>query len=115
MTYVSAYFHVFAGNRSNEVAARRLNNFLKNQSDLNNLKNSYNADAALLREWIVKKTDELNNMDAGSSIEDVQAKQAAVREYKKTEKPGKTKTKISLENVFRDIQVSVVMRCKCHV
>lgn len=101
-----------SADKQSEVAARRVNNFAKNLSELQASKDTYNADAAALREWIVKKTDELNNMEAGNTIEEVQAKQEAVREYKKSEKPEKTKTKLSLENRFRDIQVSNDV-CNC--
>jgi len=105
MTYVSEYFHKFAGQDLKEQAARRIQKFVQFNRGMENQESEYEAQANELLSWIFATTDNFNNdTDYGSTASEAKQKFEAHKQFLFGQKPTKAAAKLDLEALIADIQ-----------
>ncbi|XP_033627710.1 alpha-actinin-1-like isoform X1 [Asterias rubens] len=114
MTYVSCYYHAFAGAQQAENAANRLCKVLRMNQDNEKLMDEYDRLASDLLEWIKRKRPWLedrtlpeNNLPAVQSLQVAEDKLDEFRNYRGKEKPPKTEEKGQLETNYNTLQTKL--------
>lgn len=104
MTYVSAYYHAFAGAQQAETAANRICKVLKINQENERLMEEYERMASDLLEWIRRTKPWLENRTTDSTIPGTRRKLAEFRDYCRAHKPPKVEEKAKLESTFNTLQ-----------
>jgi len=104
MTYVSEYFHCFAGQDLKEQAARRIQKFVQFNQGIERDEQDYESQATELLSWIFTTTERMNDQDHGSTSSEAKEKFEAHKNYLFSEKPHKAALKLDLEALFANIQ-----------
>ncbi|XP_038075922.1 alpha-actinin-4-like isoform X2 [Patiria miniata] len=108
MTYVSCYYHAFAGAQQAENAANRLCKVLRMNQDNERLMDEYDRLASDLLEWIKRKRPWLEDRTLSeNSLPAVQDKLDEFRNYRGKEKPPKTEEKGQLETNYNTLQTKL--------
>jgi len=107
MTYVSEYFHCFAGQDLKEQAARRIKKFVQFNQGIEKDEQDYESQATDLLAWINDSTDRMNDPDFGSTASEAKEKFEAHKNYLFSEKPQKAAQKLDLEALFANIQTKL--------
>lgn len=104
MTYVSAYYHAFAGAQQAETAANRICKVLKINQENERLMEEYERMASDLLEWIRRTRPWLENRTTDNTIPGTRRKLAEFRDYSRAHKPPKVEEKAKLESTFNTLQ-----------
>ncbi|TGZ68819.1 hypothetical protein CRM22_004078 [Opisthorchis felineus] len=104
MTYVSAYYHAFAGAQKAESAANRICKILRANQDNERLMEEYERIASDLLAWIEAKTVFLKDRTTDGTISGTCMKLNNYRSYRRDEKPPRLEDKAALENLFNTLQ-----------
>ncbi|KAF7233347.1 hypothetical protein EG68_04397 [Paragonimus skrjabini miyazakii] len=104
MTYVSAYYHAFAGAHKAESAANRISKVLRANQDNERLMEEYEGLASDLLAWIEKQIAFMKDRTTDGTIPGTCAKLNHYRSYRRDEKPPRLEDKATLENLFNTLQ-----------
>ncbi|CAF1180208.1 unnamed protein product [Adineta ricciae] len=104
MTYVSAYYHAFAGVYKAEQAASRICKVLSINQENEQMMAEYERLASDLLEWIKQKRPWLENRATDNTLSGTQAKLGEFRDYCRSQKPPKLHQKAKLETDFNTLQ-----------
>lgn len=107
MTYVSAYYHAFAGAHKAETAANRICKVLKVNQENERLMEEYERLASDLLEWIRRMTPWLENRTTDNTLPGTQKKLSEFRDYRRVQKPPKLEQKAKLETDFNTLQTKL--------
>ncbi|XP_014664565.1 PREDICTED: alpha-actinin, sarcomeric-like isoform X1 [Priapulus caudatus] len=107
MTYVSCYYHAFAGAQKAEQAASRICRVMDiNRGNEERMK-EYEQLTSELLEWIRQTKPWLEDRTMDNTMMELQAKQAEFRNYRWQHKPPKLEEKAHLETMFNNIQTKL--------
>ncbi|CAF0858942.1 unnamed protein product [Brachionus calyciflorus] len=107
MTYVSAYYHAFAGAHKAETAANRICKVLKVNQENERLMEEYERLASDLLEWIRRTTPWLENRTTDNTLPGTQKKLSEFRDYRRVHKPPRLEQKAKLETDFNTLQTKL--------
>jgi len=107
MTYVSAYYHAFAGALKAETAANRICKVLKVNQENERLMQEYERLASDLLEWICQTTPWLENRTTDNTLPGTQRKLSEFRDYRRVRKPPRLEQKAKLETDFNTLQTKL--------
>lgn len=107
MTYVSCFYHAFAGAEQAETAANRICKVLGVNQENEKLMEEYERLASELLEWIKRTTPWLENRTAEKSMSLMQQKLEDFRDYRRLHKPPKVQEKCQLEMNFNTLQTKL--------
>ncbi|XP_061081402.1 alpha-actinin-2 isoform X7 [Conger conger] len=107
MTYVSCYYHAFAGAQKAETAANRICKILGVNQENEKLMEEYERLASELLEWIRRTTPWLENRTAENTMAAMQRKLEDFRDYRRKHKPPKVQEKCQLEINFNTLQTKL--------
>lgn len=107
MTYVSAYYHAFAGAHKAETAANRICKVLKVNQENERLMEEYERLASDLLEWIRCMTPWLETRLTDNTLPGTQKKLGEFRDYRRVQKPPKLEQKAKLETDFATLQTKL--------
>ncbi|CAF0768710.1 unnamed protein product [Brachionus calyciflorus] len=107
MTYVSSYYHAFAGAQKAETASNRICKVLRVNQENERLMDDYELLASDLLEWIEKTTPWLENRVSENTLPDTQKKLAEFRDYRSVHKPPRLEQKAKLETDFNTLQTKL--------
>ncbi|CAF0792573.1 unnamed protein product [Didymodactylos carnosus] len=104
MTYVSAYYHAFAGVYKAEQAASRICKVLGINQENEQMMEEYERLASDLLEWIKQKKPWLEDRITDNTLDGTQMKLGEFRDYCSKQKPPKLYQKAKLETDFNTLQ-----------
>uniref|UniRef100_A0A674EEA1 Actinin, alpha 2b n=1 Tax=Salmo trutta TaxID=8032 RepID=A0A674EEA1_SALTR len=107
MTYVSCFYHAFAGAEQAETAANRICKVLGVNQENEKLMEEYEKLASELLEWIRRTTPWLENRAAEKTMVEMQRKLEDFRDYRRMHKPPKVQEKCQLEISFNTLQTKL--------
>uniref|UniRef100_A0A8C8FD76 Actinin, alpha 2b n=1 Tax=Oncorhynchus tshawytscha TaxID=74940 RepID=A0A8C8FD76_ONCTS len=107
MTYVSCFYHAFAGAEQAETAANRICKVLDVNQENEKLMEEYERLASELLEWIRRTTPWLENRAAEKTMVEMQRKLEDFRDYRRMHKPPKVQEKCQLEISFNTLQTKL--------
>uniref|UniRef100_A0A674APR7 Actinin, alpha 2b n=1 Tax=Salmo trutta TaxID=8032 RepID=A0A674APR7_SALTR len=107
MTYVSCFYHAFAGAEQAETAANRICKVLGVNQENEKLMEEYERLASELLEWIRRTTPWLENRTAEKTMVEMQRKLEDFRDYRRMHKPPKVQEKCQLEISFNTLQTKL--------
>ncbi|XP_023686662.1 alpha-actinin-2 [Paramormyrops kingsleyae] len=107
MTYVSCFYHAFAGAEQAETAANRICKVLGVNQDNEKLMEEYEKLASELLEWIQRTTPWLENRTPEKTMQAMQRKLEDFRDYRRMHKPPKVQEKCQLEINFNTLQTKL--------
>ncbi|CAB1343727.1 unnamed protein product [Coregonus sp. 'balchen'] len=107
MTYVSCFYHAFAGAEQAETAANRISKVLGVNQENEKLMEEYERLASELLEWIRRTTPWLENRTAEKTMVEMQRKLEDFRDYRRMHKPPKVQEKCQLEISFNTLQTKL--------
>ncbi|XP_037366272.1 alpha-actinin-2 isoform X4 [Talpa occidentalis] len=107
MTYVSCYYHAFAGAQKAETAANRICKVLAVNQENERLMEEYERLASELLEWIRRTTPWLENRTPEKTMKAMQKKLEDFRDYRRKHKPPKVQEKCQLEINFNTLQTKL--------
>ncbi|XP_029525133.1 alpha-actinin-2 isoform X1 [Oncorhynchus nerka] len=107
MTYVSCFYHAFAGAEQAETAANRICKVLGVNQENEKLMEEYERLASELLEWIRRTTPWLENRTAEKNMVEMQRKLEDFRDYRRMHKPPKVQEKCQLEISFNTLQTKL--------
>ncbi|XP_066473257.1 alpha-actinin-2 [Tiliqua scincoides] len=107
MTYVSCFYHAFAGAEQAETAANRICKVLAVNQENEKLMEEYEKLASELLEWIRRTTPWLENRTPENSMAAMQKKLEDFRDYRRKHKPPKVQEKCQLEINFNTLQTKL--------
>ncbi|XP_062858821.1 alpha-actinin-2-like isoform X2 [Trichomycterus rosablanca] len=107
MTYVSCFYHAFAGAEQAETAANRICKVLGVNQDNEKLMEDYEKLASELLEWIQTTTPWLENRSTETSLQATRKKLEDFRDYRRVHKPPKVQEKCQLEINFNTLQTKL--------
>ncbi|XP_048864537.1 alpha-actinin-2b [Brienomyrus brachyistius] len=107
MTYVSCFYHAFAGAEQAETAANRICKVLGVNQENEKLMEEYEKLASELLEWIRRTTPWLENRTTEKTMAAMQAKLEDFRDYRRLHKPPKVQEKCQLEINFNTLQTKL--------
>uniref|UniRef100_A0A8C7U1N4 Actinin, alpha 2b n=1 Tax=Oncorhynchus mykiss TaxID=8022 RepID=A0A8C7U1N4_ONCMY len=107
MTYVSCFYHAFAGAEQAETAANRICKVLGVNQENEKLMEEYERLASELLEWIRRTTPWLENRTAEKTMVEMQRKLEDFRDYRCMHKPPKVQEKCQLEISFNTLQTKL--------
>ncbi|XP_062864076.1 alpha-actinin-2b isoform X1 [Trichomycterus rosablanca] len=107
MTYVSCFYHAFAGAEQAETAANRICKVLGVNQENEKLMEEYERLASELLEWIKRTTPWLENRLSEKSMSLMQRKLEDFRDYRRVHKPPKVMEKCQLEMNFNTLQTKL--------
>ncbi|XP_048842692.1 alpha-actinin-2-like [Brienomyrus brachyistius] len=107
MTYVSCFYHAFAGAEQAETAANRICKVLGVNQDNEKLMEEYEKLASELLEWIHRTTPWLENRTPEKTMQAMQRKLEDFRDYRRMHKPPKVQEKCQLEINFNTLQTKL--------
>uniref|UniRef100_A0AAY4AXK6 Actinin alpha 3b n=1 Tax=Denticeps clupeoides TaxID=299321 RepID=A0AAY4AXK6_9TELE len=107
MTYVSCFYHAFAGAEQAETAANRICKVLAVNQENEKLMEEYEKLASELLEWIRRTIPWLENRVAEQTMQAMQQKLEDFRDYRRVHKPPKVQEKCQLEINFNTLQTKL--------
>uniref|UniRef100_A0AAQ5XVD8 Actinin, alpha 2b n=1 Tax=Amphiprion ocellaris TaxID=80972 RepID=A0AAQ5XVD8_AMPOC len=107
MTYVSCFYHAFAGAEQAETAANRICKVLGVNQENEKLMEEYERLASELLEWIRRTTPWLENRTPEKTMAEMQRKLEDFRDYRRQHKPPKVQEKCQLEINFNTLQTKL--------
>ncbi|XP_072503659.1 alpha-actinin-2 isoform X2 [Notamacropus eugenii] len=107
MTYVSCYYHAFAGAQKAETAANRICKVLAVNQENEKLMEEYERLASELLEWIRRTIPWLENRTPEKTMKAMQKKLEDFRDYRRKHKPPKVQEKCQLEINFNTLQTKL--------
>uniref|UniRef100_A0A6Q2XRZ5 Actinin alpha 3a n=1 Tax=Esox lucius TaxID=8010 RepID=A0A6Q2XRZ5_ESOLU len=107
MTYVSCFYHAFAGAEQAETAANRICKVLAVNQENEKLMEEYEKLASELLEWIRKTIPWLENRVAEQHMRAMQQKLEDFRDYRRVHKPPRVQEKCQLEINFNTLQTKL--------
>ncbi|XP_058880850.1 alpha-actinin-2 isoform X1 [Acipenser ruthenus] len=107
MTYVSCYYHAFAGAQKAETAANRICKVLGVNQENEKLMEEYERLASELLEWIHRTIPWLENRTPEKTMISMQQKLEDFRGYRRIHKPPKVQEKCQLEISFNTLQTKL--------
>ncbi|XP_051578484.1 alpha-actinin-2b isoform X2 [Myxocyprinus asiaticus] len=107
MTYVSCFYHAFAGAEQAETAANRICKVLGVNQENEKLMEEYERLASELLEWIRRTIPWLENRVAEKTMVEMQRKLEDFRDYRRMHKPFKVQEKCQLEISFNTLQTKL--------
>ncbi|KAM6177591.1 alpha-actinin-2 isoform 3-T3 [Erethizon dorsatum] len=107
MTYVSYYYHAFAGVQKAETAANRICKVLAVNQENERLMEEYERLASELLEWIRRTIPWLENRTPEKTMQAMQKKLEDFRDYRRKHKPPKVQEKCQLEINFNTLQTKL--------
>nr|XP_055035233.1 alpha-actinin-3a isoform X2 [Misgurnus anguillicaudatus] len=107
MTYVSCFYHAFAGAEQAETAANRICKVLAVNQENEKLMEEYEKLASELLEWIQRTIPWLENRVAEQTMHAMQQKLEDFRDYRRVHKPPKVQEKCQLEINFNTLQTKL--------
>ncbi|XP_053156091.1 alpha-actinin-2 isoform X1 [Hemicordylus capensis] len=107
MTYVSCFYHAFAGAEQAETAANRICKVLAVNQENEKLMEEYERLASELLEWIRRTTPWLENRTPERTMSAMQKKLEDFRDYRRKHKPPKVQEKCQLEINFNTLQTKL--------
>ncbi|XP_058910600.1 alpha-actinin-2 [Kogia breviceps] len=107
MTYVSCFYHAFAGAEQAETAANRICKVLAVNQENERLMEEYERLASELLEWIQRTIPWLENRTPEKTMQAMQKKLEDFREYRRKHKPPKVQEKCQLEINFNTLQTKL--------
>uniref|UniRef100_A0A673ZJH6 Actinin alpha 3b n=1 Tax=Salmo trutta TaxID=8032 RepID=A0A673ZJH6_SALTR len=107
MTYVSCFYHAFAGAEQAETAANRICKVLAVNQENEKLMEEYEKLASELLEWIRKTIPWLENRTAEHHMRAMQQKLEDFRDYRRIHKPPRVQEKCQLEINFNTLQTKL--------
>uniref|UniRef100_A0A8B9LC80 Actinin, alpha 2b n=1 Tax=Astyanax mexicanus TaxID=7994 RepID=A0A8B9LC80_ASTMX len=108
MTYVSCFYHAFAGaEQVAETAANRICKVLGVNQENEKLMEEYERLASELLEWIRRTTPWLENRMSEKTMTQMQQKLEDFRDYRRLHKPPKVQEKCQLEINFNTLQTKL--------
>ncbi|XP_027711920.1 alpha-actinin-3 [Vombatus ursinus] len=107
MTYVSCFYHAFAGAEQAETAANRICKVLAVNQENEKLMEEYEKLASELLEWIRRTVPWLENRTSEPSMSAMQRKLEDFREYRRLHKPPRVQEKCQLEINFNTLQTKL--------
>ncbi|KAM4828845.1 alpha-actinin-2 isoform 2-T2 [Thomomys bottae] len=107
MTYVSCYYHAFAGSQKAETAANRICKVLAVNQENERLMEEYERLASELLEWIRRTIPWLENRTPEKTMQAMQKKLEDFRDYRRKHKPPKVQEKCQLEINFNTLQTKL--------
>ncbi|XP_056308550.1 alpha-actinin-2b isoform X1 [Danio aesculapii] len=107
MTYVSCFYHAFAGAEQAETAANRICKVLGVNQENEKLMEDYERLASELLEWIRRTIPWLENRASEKTMVEMQRKLEDFRDYRRMHKPPKVQEKCQLEISFNTLQTKL--------
>ncbi|NIG59090.1 alpha-actinin-3 isoform X1 [Pontoporia blainvillei] len=107
MTYVSCFYHAFAGAEQAETAANRICKVLAVNQENEKLMEEYEKLASELLEWIRRTVPWLENRTGEPSMNTMQRKLEDFRDYRRLHKPPRVQEKCQLEINFNTLQTKL--------
>ncbi|XP_043119062.1 alpha-actinin-2b isoform X3 [Puntigrus tetrazona] len=107
MTYVSCFYHAFAGAEQAETAANRICKVLGVNQENEKLMEDYERLASELLEWIRRTIPWLENRVPEKTMSEMQRKLEDFRDYRRMHKPPKVQEKCQLEISFNTLQTKL--------
>uniref|UniRef100_UPI00398EED63 alpha-actinin-2-like isoform X3 n=1 Tax=Pristiophorus japonicus TaxID=55135 RepID=UPI00398EED63 len=107
MTYVSCYYHAFAGAQKAEMAANRICKILAVNQDNEKSMVEYEKLASELLQWIQRTIPWLENRSPEKTMQAMQQKLEDFRDYRRLHKPPKIHEKCQLEINFNTLQTKL--------
>ncbi|XP_025706547.1 alpha-actinin-2 isoform X3 [Callorhinus ursinus] len=107
MTYVSCFYHAFAGAEQAETAANRICKVLAVNQENERLMEEYERLASELLEWIRRTIPWLENRTPEKTMQAMQQKLEDFRDYRRKHKPPKVQEKCQLEINFNTLQTKL--------
>ncbi|XP_029449676.1 alpha-actinin-2 isoform X1 [Rhinatrema bivittatum] len=107
MTYVSCFYHAFAGAEQAETAANRICKVLAVNQENEKLMEEYERLASELLEWIRRTIPWLENRTPEKTMKAMQKKLEEFRDYRRKHKPPKVQEKCQLEINFNTLQTKL--------
>ncbi|XP_053523871.1 alpha-actinin-2 [Artibeus jamaicensis] len=107
MTYVSCFYHAFAGAEQAETAANRICKVLAVNQENERLMEEYERLASELLEWIRRTIPWLENRSPEKTMQAMQKKLEDFRDYRRKHKPPKVQEKCQLEINFNTLQTKL--------
>ncbi|XP_072503658.1 alpha-actinin-2 isoform X1 [Notamacropus eugenii] len=107
MTYVSCFYHAFAGAEQAETAANRICKVLAVNQENEKLMEEYERLASELLEWIRRTIPWLENRTPEKTMKAMQKKLEDFRDYRRKHKPPKVQEKCQLEINFNTLQTKL--------
>ncbi|XP_026902751.1 alpha-actinin-2 isoform X1 [Acinonyx jubatus] len=107
MTYVSCFYHAFAGAEQAETAANRICKVLAVNQENERLMEEYERLASELLEWIRRTIPWLENRTPEKTMHAMQQKLEDFRDYRRKHKPPKVQEKCQLEINFNTLQTKL--------
>ncbi|XP_039222177.1 alpha-actinin-3 [Crotalus tigris] len=107
MTYVSCFYHAFAGAEQAETAANRICKVLAVNQENEKLMQEYEKLASELLEWIRRTIPWLENRVPEKNMSAMQRKLEDFRDYRRVHKPPRIQEKCQLEINFNTLQTKL--------
>ncbi|KAB0407498.1 hypothetical protein E2I00_007672, partial [Balaenoptera physalus] len=107
MTYVSCFYHAFAGAEQAETAANRICKVLAVNQENEKLMEEYEKLASELLEWIRRTVPWLENRIGEPSMNAMQRRLEDFRDYRRLHKPPRVQEKCQLEINFNTLQTKL--------
>ncbi|XP_048391947.1 alpha-actinin-2 isoform X2 [Stegostoma tigrinum] len=107
MTYVSCYYHTFAGAQKAEMAANRICKILAVNQENEKSMGEYERLASELLQWIQRTIPWLENRSSEKTMQAMQRKLEDFRDYRRLHKPPKIQEKCQLEINFNTLQTKL--------
>ncbi|XP_059376124.1 alpha-actinin-2b [Carassius carassius] len=107
MTYVSCFYHAFAGAEQAETAFNRICKVLGVNQENEKLMVDYERLASELLEWIRRTIPWLENRVPEKTMTEMQRKLEDFRDYRRMHKPPKVQEKCQLEISFNTLQTKL--------
>ncbi|XP_076856693.1 alpha-actinin-2 [Brachyhypopomus gauderio] len=107
MTYVSCFYHAFAGAEQAETAATRICKVLGVNQVNEKLMEDYEKLASELLQWIQRTTPWLENRTPEASLAAMRGKLEDFRDYRRLHKPPRVQEKCQLEINFNTLQTKL--------
>ncbi|KAL2077936.1 hypothetical protein ACEWY4_025621 [Coilia grayii] len=107
MTYVSCFYHAFAGAEQAETAANRICKVLGVNQENEKLMEDYETLASELLEWIRRTQPWLENRTPEKTMVAMRRKLEDFRDYRRMHKPPKVQEKCQLEISFNTLQTKL--------
>ncbi|XP_041071743.1 alpha-actinin-2 isoform X1 [Carcharodon carcharias] len=107
MTYVSCFYHAFAGAEQAEMAANRICKILAVNQENEKSMGEYERLASELLQWIQRTIPWLENRSPEKTMQAMQQKLEDFRDYRRLHKPPKIHEKCQLEINFNTLQTKL--------
>uniref|UniRef100_A0A6I8SM57 Actinin alpha 2 n=1 Tax=Xenopus tropicalis TaxID=8364 RepID=A0A6I8SM57_XENTR len=107
MTYVSCFYHAFAGAEQAETAANRICKVLAVNQENERMMEEYERLASELLEWIRRTIPWLENRTSEKTMQAMLKKLEDFRDYRRKHKPPRVQEKCQLEINFNTLQTKL--------